>query len=132
VERQSKKPIANQTLAVGQMIYMYPVHVPPTMDEPGFGQTKSAYVVTTTVDHDNHRVAWETAGLPKFLLHAERWQILTVVGDGKVEYHTFEPFNGLLAYILKWFMKDKLQSGLEAVADGLKARAESAAQNNTS
>ena len=94
------------------------------MGEPGLFQVQSAFETITTVDHENYRVAWANIALPRFLLNAERWQLLSVDGDGKTKYETTEVFGGILAYIIKFLMREKLAMGFNAQAEGLKKRAE--------
>jgi hypothetical protein len=94
------------------------------MGEPGWFQKQSAFERITTVDHDNYRVAWVNAAFPQFLLTAERWQSLSVLGNGKTKYETFEVFGGILAHLLKLLMREKLVMGFNAQAEGLKKRAE--------
>ncbi|KAF8064013.1 hypothetical protein FPV67DRAFT_1420573 [Lyophyllum atratum] len=121
---KSKNKLPDQTPAEGQYLLIAPVHLPPTMGEPGWFQEQSAFEIITTVDHENHRVAWANIALPKFLLSAERWQTLSVV-DGKTKYETREVFGGIIAYLVKFFMYEKLVQGFRAQAEGLKKQAES-------
>lgn len=122
---KSKNPLQDQTPAEGKYLFIGPVHLPPTMGEPGWFQKQSAFEEIVTVDHENYRVAWINIDLPKFLLSAERWQILTVESDGKTKYETTEVFGGLLAFLIKFFMREKLVLGFNAQAQGLKNWAES-------
>ena len=95
------------------------------MGEPTtFLQKQSASAVITTLDHENFRAAWVTTFVPKFLLATERWQALSVDADGKTKYETIEVFGGLLAYVIKFFMRGKLMLGFDAMAEGLKKRSE--------
>lgn len=127
VTDSSKQPLQSQTPAEGQYLYIYPVHLPPTMEKPGLFGESSAFVQITTLDHENFRVAWNTAGLPHFLLHTERWQALSYVSIMKqTRYETIEVFGGLLAYFVNWFVRPKLVLGFQAMAEGLKRRAEQA------
>jgi len=111
---------------------MAPVHLPPTMDDAnaGFLQKNSTLVEVTVLDHENHRVAWRTTGiLPRWMLDAERWQMITVEEDGeggeaKCKYESYEVFKGILAYVVRWFVGKELKMGVNAMAEGLKARAE--------
>ena len=97
------------------------------MGEPSLFQKQSSYCVVTTLDHVNHRVAWETAGwIPKFLLHAERWQTCVAIEGGKTKYESFEVFSGPVAYAVKWFVGRNLIISTQAMADTLKQRAEQA------
>ena len=125
VTDSSKQPLQSQTPAEGQYLYIYPVHLPPTMEKPGLFGESSAFVTITTLDHENFRVAWNTAGLPKFILHTERWQVLSYDSITKqTRYETIEVFGGLLAYFVNWFVRPKLVLGFQAMAEGLKRRAE--------
>jgi hypothetical protein len=121
---KSGNRLPDQTPAEGQYLMIAPVHLPPTMGEPGWFQTSSAFEIITAVDHENYRVAWVNIALPKFLLYAERWQALSVV-DGKTKYETTEVFGGIIAYLVKLFVHQKLILGFNAQAEGLKKRAES-------
>ncbi|KAK7456507.1 hypothetical protein VKT23_010759 [Stygiomarasmius scandens] len=104
---------------------MYPVHIPPRMNDPTLPfQKNSTRVVITFLDHETRRVAWRTTGLPRFLLDAERWQTVSVDTDGKTKYESYEVFRGWLSYIVKFFLKKNLDLSAQAMADGLKARAE--------
>lgn len=119
---ESKKPLRDQTPAVGKYLLMS-VHIPPTMGEASFLQKQSASEIITTVDHTHHRVAWRNIAAPAFLLGAERWQALSEV-NGKTKYESIEVFTGILAYIVKFFMRDGLVKGFNAMAEGLKRRSE--------
>ena len=50
--------------------------------------------------------------------------MLTEVDGGKTRYETIEVFGGVVGYLIKWFVGDGLQAGFEAMAAGLKKRAE--------
>lgn len=107
-------------------MYISPIHIPPTLDDASvhFWQKVSVDAVSTVVDRINHRVAWISTALPKFLLFVERWQSLTEVEGGKTKYETLETFNGILAYPLKWFAEGNMKLGVRVMAEGLKERAE--------
>ncbi|KAJ7079973.1 hypothetical protein B0H15DRAFT_891017, partial [Mycena belliarum] len=118
--------LADQTPKVGTKLLISPVHLPPTMGTPGFMQSHSVTVRVTTLDNENFRAAWVTAnGLPAWVLHAERWQMLTVEG-GQTKYETVEVYRGVGAYVVKFFTGKYLVLGVRAMAEGLKKRAESA------
>lgn len=120
----SKEPLLDQTPREGDFIQMS-VNIPPTMQEPGLFGKNSAFVKITTVDHANHRAAWCTEGIPRFLLRTERWQALSVdEASGRTKYETIEVFAGLLAYFVKFFVGKNLALGFKAAADCLKKRAE--------
>ena len=84
-------------------------------------------ISVTFLDVANHRVAWESH-IP-WLLHANRWQWLTVLDDGKTRYETIEVFTGPLAWVVKWFAGANLRLGFKAMAEGLKTRVESLVQS---
>ncbi|KAF8905622.1 hypothetical protein CPB85DRAFT_1416023 [Mucidula mucida] len=112
-------------LAEGQYMSMS-VHLPPSLsDSVPFYQKSSAFVCCTYLDNDNHRVAWCTVSTPKWLLHAERWQMLKVDVDGRVKYESVEVFKGILAYLVRFFVGKNLRLAFDAMAQGLKAKAES-------
>ncbi|KAF8637094.1 hypothetical protein AX17_002999 [Amanita inopinata Kibby_2008] len=121
---KNKKALSDQTPAEGQYLVIAPVHLPPTMDEPGFFGKSSAFEMITTVDHENRRAAWVNIEFPRFLLNAERWQALSVDPSGKTKYETIEVFGGILAYFVKFFVGANLILGFNAQAEGLKKRAE--------
>ncbi|KAJ4476347.1 hypothetical protein C8J55DRAFT_431583, partial [Lentinula edodes] len=110
-------------LSVGHRIKLYPVHLPPTLDDANVGllQTSSVLAEVTVLDHNNYRVAWRIAGmLPRWMLDAERWQMVTVEEtDVKCKYESYEVFKGILAYVGK-----ELAMGINAMAEGLTRRAE--------
>ncbi|KAF8219088.1 hypothetical protein L208DRAFT_1418859 [Tricholoma matsutake] len=116
--------LSDQTPAEGQYLLISPVHLPPTMGEPGWFQTQSTSTTISTLDQENYRVAWIGISFPRFLLNTERWQSLSVDLDGKTKYETIEVFSGILAYIVKFLMREKLVMGFNAQAEGLKQRAE--------
>jgi hypothetical protein len=116
--------LPDQTPAEGKDLLIYPVHLPPTMDEPGWFQKQSAFATISTLDHENYRVAWNTISFPHFLLYSERWQSLSIDVDGKTKYESTEVFSGVLAYIVKFLMREKLMKGFKAQAEGLKQWAE--------
>jgi hypothetical protein len=126
VVSESGVALADQTPTAGRKLFISPVHLPPTMGTPRFMESHSTTVRMTTIDHDNYRAAWVTAGgLPSWLLQAERWQMLTVE-EGKTKYESVEVFRGIIAYVVKFFTGKNLVLGVRAMAEGLKSRAEAA------
>ncbi|PCH43154.1 hypothetical protein WOLCODRAFT_132673 [Wolfiporia cocos MD-104 SS10] len=117
----TKKPLPDQTPHEGAYLLME-VHIPPTEDRK-HKPTSRPLEKITAVDHGSYRIAWVNL-LPQWLLHAERWQALSVVEDGKTLYETREVMSGPAAWIVRWFLGADLQKGFEAVAEGLKKRAE--------
>ncbi|KAF9078299.1 hypothetical protein BDP27DRAFT_1412300 [Rhodocollybia butyracea] len=121
----------SEPLSVGHRIKMDPVHLPPTLDDTnvGFLQKNSTIVEVTVLDRENHLVAWRTANmLPRWMLDAERWQMINVKEDGhgkiKCKYESYEVFKGILAYVVKWFVGKELKVAVDAMAQGIKHRAE--------
>ncbi|KAJ3856698.1 hypothetical protein EV368DRAFT_78447 [Lentinula lateritia] len=120
-------------LSVGNRIKLYPVHLPLILDDANVGllQTSSVFAEVTVLDHNNHHVAWRIAGmLPRWTLDAERWQMVTVEESGgggadvKCKYESFEVFKGILAYVVRCYVGRELTMGVNAMAEGLKRRAE--------
>ncbi|TFK24882.1 hypothetical protein FA15DRAFT_669085 [Coprinopsis marcescibilis] len=120
-----RNPLPDDALTTGLFLNISEVHLPPTMGKPTLFQKAWAFERITEADAVNHRLAWEFWGpVPKWLLYAERWQILTAEGDGQTKYHTFEEFTGVLAHVVKLIQRKKLGKGFVAMAETLKARAE--------
>ncbi|KAH9943793.1 hypothetical protein B0H21DRAFT_748059 [Amylocystis lapponica] len=106
---KSKKPLPDQAPQVG-----HPQHPP----------TSRPLERITHVDSSTHRLAWVyTAGVPGFLMRAERWQALSVV-DGKTKYESRETFGGFGGYAVKYSMKADLQKSFDAMGEDLKKYAE--------
>ena len=59
-----------------------------------------------------------------WLMTTERWQWLTRTEDGKTKYETIEVFGGIMAYLVKWLVRGKLELGFQAMANDLKSRSE--------
>lgn len=120
----SKEIIADQTPSEGSFLQLT-VNIPPTMDEPGLFGKMPVFAKVTTIDHTNHRASWGAEGFPKFILHTERWQALSVdEATGRTKYETIEVFGGVLAYFVKFFVGKNLVLGFQAFADCLKKCAE--------
>ncbi|KAJ7600415.1 hypothetical protein C8J56DRAFT_846949 [Mycena floridula] len=116
--------LASQTLTrPGQKMRIH-TNIPPTMEPGGLFQKHTTHVISKTVDTINHRVQWVTGRAPKFWLYADRWQMLTVLDDGRVKYETVETMQGLLAYLVKWFVGNNLRIAFKTMGERLKARAE--------
>lgn len=128
VDASGKPHPDGPTLAEGKHTSIS-VHLPPTMDTPGLFGKNGAFCEITILDPENYRVAWETVPsllAPSWLLHAERWQILTELPEGKTKYETTEVMFGPAAYIVKFVVGSWLKLGFQAFADSLKGRAEAA------
>ncbi|KAF7972271.1 hypothetical protein HWV62_18602 [Athelia sp. TMB] len=124
----SQTPLTDEAPTTGSHLLISRVHIPPTMDDASVRSPGSALERITVMDHENYRCAWVYIKLPRWLLSAERWQVLSVVeGEGGHEvtrYDTEETFGGILAYVVKFFMRGGLTQGFQAMADALKKRAE--------
>jgi hypothetical protein len=86
----------------------------------------TAEEVLTYVDGMSFRLAWRFATPARWLINAERWQILRDGGSGEqtTVYETWEYFGGLLAYVIRFFMRTKLQDSFDAMSSALKDRVE--------
>ena len=84
--------------------------------------------ILTHVDDVSFRLAWRFATPARWLISAERWQILRDGGpsDQKTVYETWEFFGGLLAYVIQFFIRTKLQDSFDAMSRALKDRVERA------
>jgi len=120
----SGQPLEDQTPAEGKQIAIV-VNMPPKLGEPGWFGSGSATTQIEMLDSQNFRAVWTTVGLPHWLSHSERWQVLSVdETTGKTRYDTIEVFDGLVAYVIKFLMGGKLSVGFRAAAESLKAKAE--------
>ncbi|OSD00007.1 hypothetical protein PYCCODRAFT_1414884 [Trametes coccinea BRFM310] len=117
---KNKKPLEDQTPAEGKYLLMQ-VHIPPTMDDSI--STTSAFEQITHIQPEQHRIAWKNL-LPPWFVRAERWQALSTNEAGRTVYETREVFGGIGAYLIKWFIGAKLVKSFQAMAEGLKAYAE--------
>ncbi|KAI0317013.1 hypothetical protein OF83DRAFT_1263968 [Amylostereum chailletii] len=118
----SNQPLPDQNPTEGQRL-LQSVHIPPTLD--GKAKPTRNLEILTHVDHRERCLAWRFASPAHCLLRAERWQTLHIsASDGSTRYETWEVFGGLLAYLLRFFMRDKLEESFEAMTMALKARAE--------
>lgn len=129
VSASSQTPLPDQTPFLGAHILMKPVHIPPTMDDTSVWFPSSSLERITVLDHDNYRCSWVyISKLPKWMMHTERWQSLTVVqGEGEKEVTRYESilvFHGLLAYVIKLILQTGLKESSQAMGEALKERAE--------
>ncbi|KIK65017.1 hypothetical protein GYMLUDRAFT_70951 [Collybiopsis luxurians FD-317 M1] len=117
-------------LAVGHHLLLSAIHLPPTMDDAnvGFFQKHSSLEEVTVLDHENRRVALRFSSMiPRWMLDAERLQMITVEeagGETKCKYESYEEFKGILAYVVRWYVGKELKLAFDAMAKGLKERAE--------
>ena len=86
----------------------------------------TAEEILTEVDDTSFRLAWRFATPARWLISAERWQILRDGGpsDQRTVYETWECMGGFLAYVIRFFMGAKLQESFDAMSRALKDRAE--------
>ncbi|KAI6112079.1 hypothetical protein EDD16DRAFT_1553506 [Pisolithus croceorrhizus] len=122
-------PEEQQRPSVGDYLYIYPVHIPPSFDSPKLLGASSTFQRITVLDSHSYQCSWVSAEYPKWMLRTERWQVLVEVdeGDGrkKTRYETKEVFNGPLAYVVSAIVGDGIKKGFVAMAEGLKRRSES-------
>ncbi|KAH9010924.1 hypothetical protein EDB83DRAFT_2300303 [Lactarius deliciosus] len=124
ISEVDKKPLPSQIAAPGLRVRLR-VNIPPTMDDIG----KKASVteeILTHVDSDTFRFAWRFATPARWLITAERWQVVRDDGPGMAVYETWEFFGGLAGYLIRFFMDAKLQTAFDAMSRALKERAERA------
>jgi hypothetical protein len=93
------------------------------MDDVGKKGTLTEEILTH-VDSDTFRLAWRFATPARWLITAERWQVLRDDGPGATVYETWEFFGGLVAYVIRFFLGAKLQAAFDAMSRALKDRAE--------
>ena len=95
------------------------------MDDAGT-KGSTAEEILTHVDDASFRLAWRFATPARWLISAERWQILRDgrPGNQRTVYETWEFFGGLLAYVIWFFMRRKLQDSFDVMSRALKDRAE--------
>ncbi|KAI0670244.1 hypothetical protein C8Q78DRAFT_974820 [Trametes maxima] len=117
---KNQKPLEDQTPTEGKYLLMT-VHIPATLDDSTSPQTP--FELITHIQPEVHRIAWKNL-LPPWLIRAERWQALSTTDDGKTLYETREVFAGAGAYAIKFFLGKNLVKSFEAMAEGLKKRAE--------
>jgi len=80
----------------------------------------SAYV-------DGEKVCWGANVGPRWIIRADRCQVLTDLGDGRTRYFTTDVFNGLGVGLMFLIVGKHVQRGFDDVARALKSRAESTA-----
>jgi len=99
--------------------------MPPTMDDTN-AKGHTTEEILTHVDNTTFRLAWRFATPARWLINSERWQILRDGGPGDqtTVYETWESVGGLLAYVIRFFMRTKLQDSFDAMSRALKNRAE--------
>src|ERR1700761_3437614 len=102
------------------------VCIPPSLD-PKTSRSRAKCIILT-MDHEHHRAEWKTIDYPSFLMSAHHTQTLKEVeqenGEKVTVYETNEVFSGVLAYIVKWFLRANLQKSFVAMAEDLKRHCE--------
>ncbi|KAH8989978.1 hypothetical protein EDB92DRAFT_1946955 [Lactarius akahatsu] len=124
ISEEDKKPPPSQIAAPGLRVRLR-VNIPPTMDDIGKKATVTEEILTH-VDSDTFRFAWHLATPARWLITAERWQVVRDDGPGVVVYEAWEFFGGLAGYLIRFFMAAKLQTAFDAMSHALKERAERA------
>ncbi len=107
-------PRVESTLRVGD-----PIHLTVRLRSERPSQ-RIEYV--THVEPPN-RMCWDMRLGARFLLHAERCQVLTTIGDG-THYVTEDRFRGLLTPLVMATFGAAMQRGFDDCAGALKQRAE--------
>jgi hypothetical protein len=121
LRKPEQRPVEDSRLFFRVQIPALPLPVnSDTPDNPL--HTQISYENVTHVQPELGRVAWRYH--PDGLLHAERWQALSDIGDGKVLYESREVFSGALAGTIKTLMEENLQKSFAAQAAGFKLRLE--------
>lgn len=126
ISDHDKTHLPPQIAAPGRRLRLQ-LHIPPTMDD-AHTKASAAEEILTHVDGTSFRLAWRFTTPARWLLCAERWQMLRDDGlsGQKTVYETWEYFGGLLAHVIWFFMRAKLQSSFDAMSHALKDRAERA------
>ena len=74
--------------------------------------------------NEPHALCWEMKMGKRFLLHAERCQVLTPLDGDRTHYVTEDSFTGLLTPLVMATFGHAMQRGFDDCAKGLKKRAE--------
>lgn len=72
------------------------------------------------------RLAWGMKMGARFILCAQRDQVLTALDDRRCTYQTWDAFSGLLTPLVMALFKSDIEGGFNAMAEALKVRAENA------
>lgn len=70
------------------------------------------------------RLAWGMKMGARFILCAQRDQVLTALDDGHCTYQTWDAFSGLLTPLVMALFRQDIEDGFNAMAAALKVRAE--------
>jgi hypothetical protein len=74
---------------------------------------------------EEREIVWGTVIGHPLVLRAERYQRLTAIGEHETRYETADVFEGLLVPVVLGLYGARIQTGFDATAAALKARAES-------
>jgi hypothetical protein len=85
--------------------------------------THTTSIETITAIEPQHLLAWKTRS-PKWFLSGERFQEITAIDPHTTRYWTRESFSGILAPVLQILLAKDLQRNFNAMANDLKAHAE--------
>ena len=109
-------PKVESTLEVGAAVHLH----------TRLRSTQLAHRVETVTEHvPGERICWGMKMGARFVLAAERRQILTSLDAARTRYLTDDTLTGLLTPIVMAFWGEAMQRGFDDVAAALKKRAES-------
>jgi hypothetical protein len=109
-------PRVESTLEIGA-----PIHLHVRLR----GEKTSHRVEWVTANEAPRKLCWDMKMGARFLLRAERCQVLTPAGDGRTHYVTEDRFTGLLTPLVMLLFGPAMQRGFTDCAVALKKRAES-------
>ena len=84
-----------------------------------------AHRVEYVTHNTPHALGWEMKMGARFVLHAERLQVLTSIGEGRTRYVSEDLFTGGLAPLVDALFGGAMRRGFADCAWALKKRAES-------
>jgi hypothetical protein len=109
-------PRVESTLAIGD-----PIHLQARL---GKGDRLTRQVEYVTANERPHKLCWGADIGARFLIRADRCQMLTSLGEGRTRYECTDDIRGLLAGLVMVVYRGGMQRGFDACARALKARAE--------
>lgn len=110
-------PRVESTLRIGDPVHLY-VRL--------LGE-RLTHRVETVTRNEPHTLGWEMKLGARFLLHAERVQVLTPIDEGRTHYMTEDCFTGWLRPLVLALFGRAMERGFRDCGLGLKQAAESAA-----
>lgn len=121
-------PLASQVPQAGAYMQLT-CHIPPTKDTKSAKRIVKPKEFIQDIDPGQHRMVWEFASLPRWLMHCQRVQTLTTILDEEdraiILYTSEEVFGGPLAYLIKWFLTPSvIKHCFDIMGRELKSRAE--------